>query len=350
MRRIKRFAKGNKTALVRLFSFMIAVCISVVMLSQAAFAHNTYLITDGDMVKYHTSFATDPVEVLDEAGFELGKDDTYTTQESGGISEIYVKRMQTVTVRNGGQQITMDSQGETVGELLSRMSISVDPQTAVSQPLEAETYDGMQIEVDRTTFVTETYTQTLAHDVKKVNDPSLPQGQTRVLTAGSDGELTCTAQVTYVNGVETGRTVLSSEVVTAPVDELVAVGTAPEKQVFGEVTIGDGIITTASGDVLTYTGSMQSIATAYNNTEEGCSRYNAIGTFCRVGAIAVDPTVIPYGTMMFIVSNDGEYIYGIASAEDCGTGIVGTRIDLYFDSVEECDIFGVRECTVYFLG
>jgi 3D (Asp-Asp-Asp) domain-containing protein len=69
-----------------------------------------------------------------------------------------------------------------------------------------------------------------------------------------------------------------------------------------------------------------------------------------VGAIAVDPTVIPYGTEMFIVSNDGKFIYGYAVAEDCGSSIKGNRIDLYYDSVEECNRFGIRDCTVYFLN
>ena len=70
----------------------------------------------------------------------------------------------------------------------------------------------------------------------------------------------------------------------------------------------------------------------------------------RVGAIAVDPTVIPYGTRMFIVTNDGEYVYGIATAEDCGGGIKGNHVDLFFNTVEECFQFGVRDCIIYFLG
>ena len=91
-------------------------------------------------------------------------------------------------------------------------------------------------------------------------------------------------------------------------------------------------------------------ATAYTNTDPGCTIWTAIGTLCRVGAIAVDPTVIPYGTRMYIVSDDGRYIYGIAVAEDCGKSIKGDRIDLYFDTDDECWTFGIRSCTVYFLG
>ena len=74
------------------------------------------------------------------------------------------------------------------------------------------------------------------------------------------------------------------------------------------------------------------------------------GTLARVGAIAVDPTVIPLGTKMYVVSNDGQYVYGYCVAEDIGGGIKGNKIDLYFDTYAECWDFGVRMCTVYILG
>ena len=69
-----------------------------------------------------------------------------------------------------------------------------------------------------------------------------------------------------------------------------------------------------------------------------------------MGAIAVDPTVIPLGTKMCVVSNDGQYVYGYCVAEDIGGGIKGNKIDLYFDTYAECWDFGVRMCTVYILG
>jgi 3D (Asp-Asp-Asp) domain-containing protein len=76
----------------------------------------------------------------------------------------------------------------------------------------------------------------------------------------------------------------------------------------------------------------------------------ATGTTVHIGTVAVDPRLIAYGTRMFIVANDGSYVYGISTAEDCGSSIKGNRIDLYYDSVEECNRFGIRDCTVYFLN
>ena len=73
-------------------------------------------------------------------------------------------------------------------------------------------------------------------------------------------------------------------------------------------------------------------------------------SFKKVGSVAVDPSVIPLGTRMYIVSTDGEYIYGIATAEDIGAGVDGARVDLYMDTTAECWVFGYRACDVYILG
>ena len=120
----------------------------------------------------------------------------------------------------------------------------------------------------------------------------------------------------------------------------------------GWPVVGDGIITLPTGEVLTYTRTMQVVATGYHKSNAGCDDWTSTGTWARVGAIAVDPRMIPYGTRMFIVNKDGRYIYGVATAEDCGDKrfIYGTRLDLFFDTKKECVQFGVRMCDVYILG
>ena len=117
-----------------------------------------------------------------------------------------------------------------------------------------------------------------------------------------------------------------------------------EEPEYSEPSISGNYITTSSGDVLYYSDCFTVEATAY--TGGGTT---ATGTPARYGAIAVDPDVIPYGTRMYIVSNDGYWIYGEATAEDCGGAINGYIIDLYFDSYDTCIQFGRRDCTVYIL-
>ena len=143
---------------------------------------------------------------------------------------------------------------------------------------------------------------------------------------------------------------LSQEVVAESVNAIVAVGTGTEETLDENAfAIGDGIIITPEGEILTFDKAEQFKTTAYNHTDAGCDMITATGTTVRLGTVAVDPTVIPYGTRMFIVSNDGAYIYGIATAEDCGGGVKGNHIDLYFPTVDECWEYGVRSATVYFL-
>ncbi len=108
------------------------------------------------------------------------------------------------------------------------------------------------------------------------------------------------------------------------------------------------MLTTLSGESLSYSRALDCVATAYTTERQSWKR-TATGTTARVGAIAVDPKVIPYGTRMYIVSSDGSITYGVATAEDCGGSIKGNRIDLFFDTYYECIQFGVRSCTVYIL-
>ena len=194
----------------------------------------------------------------------------------------------------------------------------------------------------------ETYTRALQPEEIRCTDASLPVGTEAVLREGSCGELLCRDRVTYVDGKEAGRMRLEERIQVPPVSRIVALGCGePDAPPEPVPVIEDGYIYLPTGEVLTYNRVITSLATAY--CDKGLT---ATGTQARVGAIAVDPDVIPYGTRMFIVSKDGEYIYGIATAEDCGSKdhIYDTRIDLHFDSYDECRAFGARYCRVYFLS
>ena len=350
MHKFTRLALERKVLFIRVAAILLPLAIALLLLSQTAFAQTTYVITDGDRVLVHTTSATDPEAVLGEAGLKLGADDTYTTQAVAGVSEITVRRSQNVTIDYYGEVMEEVSFGETVEELLTRLNLSWGPDDTISLSLDTETYDGMELAVARVVHQQQTYTAAVPYETVYCSDPTIPAGQEVVLTAGETGEMVCQAKVTYVNGEEAERTVLSQRVTSQPVDAVVAVGCGAEEEETEMPVIGDGTITLPTGEVLSYKSSMFAGATAYHC--EGYVGTTATGTEARVGAIAVDPRVIPYGTRMFIVTNDGEYVYGIATAEDCGSvdHIVGDRVDLYFDTEEECIEFGYRECTIYFLG
>ena len=351
MRASRRTRKPRTRSGFRTAALVLILICTLTLLSQTATA-NTYVITDGNQVKTHITFASDPAAVLDEAGVALDEDDTYTTALEDGVYEITVRRSHKVTVDHCGEILRTESNGETVGQLLTRLGISVDGDTRISHDLKQQILEDLLITVDRVVRVTETYTAVIPCETTYYEDPSLPTGVEAVLVQGQNGQMRCTAAVVYEDGQEISRTVLNQTVAQQPVNGVVAVGTGAAQDTQNQcgLIIGDGIIITADGQVLTYTDTMDVLATAYTHTDEGCDFITATGTTVRVGTVAVDPRLIPYGTRMFIVTKDGAYIYGIATAEDCGSAIKNHRIDLYFPTDAECWEFGRRDATIYFLG
>lgn len=353
MRKLKRFALKRKVLFIRAAAAILPVIMALLVMSQTAFAENTYVITDGSRVFTYTTTATDPAVVLGEAGLELGEDDTYTTHTTDGQSQITVQRGRTVTVEYYGEIISAPSSGESVGQLLNRLNISLGENDVVSLPLDAATEDGMHIRVRQVIQAQEVYTADIPHETTYCYDPSMPEGSEAVVVEGVDGQVLCTASVTYVNGQETERTILSQDQISPAVTEIIAVGSGKEHTAAdpdGMPIITDSTITLPTGEVLTYTDTMYARATAYTHTDDGCDFITATGTRVRWGTVAVDPRVIPYGTRMFIITNDGTYVYGICVAEDCGGAIKGNRIDLYMPTDLECVIFGTKDATIYFLG
>ena len=267
-----------------------------------------------------------------------------------GTASITIRRAQNITVQYHGQTTAATTFGETAGELLHRLNLEVSGEDLVSHGLEEETYDGMVLRIDRVQTLCQSYSVTMPHETTRCSDGTLPQGTEEVLTQGQDGELLCTAEVTYINGEETSRRVLSETVTRMPVTEVIGVGAGPVRQKREAPVISDGYITLPTGEVLTYTHSDTVRATAYTHTDQGCDAFTATGTVVHWGTVAVDPRYIPYGTRMFIMASDGSYVHGIATAEDCGGDIKGDRMDLYMPTYEQCREFGRRRCTLYFLG
>ena len=348
MRKLKRFALQRKVLLIRTAAILLPMFL-MLMLAQTAFAKNTYVITDGDRVFTYTTSATDPRKILGEAGLELDEDDTYTTQEGNGTSEITVRRSQTVTIDYYGEEMEVTAYGETVAELLVRMNLSLEENDTLSWPLSDTTFDGMHLRIDSVVHQEQVYTTTVPYTTSYCYDPSLPQGMEQTVVEGRDGEMICTANVTYINGEEVSRDLLSQMVSRSPVQEVVAIGTGlaavPASNAEMPI-ITDNMIILPNGEVLTYTHTMTGRATAYYNRGT-----TATGTVAQEGVVAVDPRYIPHGTRMFIITNDGAYVYGISGAEDAGDdNIRGNRIDLWFPTRSECVQFGFRECTIYFLG
>lgn len=68
------------------------------------------------------------------------------------------------------------------------------------------------------------------------------------------------------------------------------------------------------------------------------------------GYVAVDPNIIPYGSELYIVADDGE-VYGYAIAADTGYSVRQGHIivDLFMDEYNDCIQWGAKNVTIYVL-
>lgn len=100
---------------------------------------------------------------------------------------------------------------------------------------------------------------------------------------------------------------------------------------------------TNSEEGMNYSAVFAMEATAYLPQDGDGACITAIGIPATYGVVAVDPSVIPLGSRLYIPG------YGMAIAADTGGAIVGYCIDLCMESYAEAMDFGRRVVTVYVL-
>jgi 3D (Asp-Asp-Asp) domain-containing protein/uncharacterized protein YabE (DUF348 family) len=354
-------------AVIRWLAAMVMITVTILCLSMPAFAQTKYVITDGDNVIVYMSNSSDPMVVIEEAGLQLGESDTYTTQTSDGISEIHINRIQMITVQEGDDTIVVGSYGGTVADVLASLDLQVEDTDVLSHGLHAQTYDGMLIQLNHVQQDILEYEEVLPHTNSIYEDDSLAPGEEQVLVEGQDGLVQIRARVHYENGVEVSREILTEQVIASPVDGIILRGvdrSVKEQEYSGQEdyrpshtsqkaeasTTAENTVNYVPGTNLAYSQLLDFQATAYYCPNPAWWNTTYTGTSAQVGTVAVDPNFIPLGTKMYIVSADGEYVYGYCTAEDIGGAIKGRIVDLYFNTYDECIQFGRRDVKIYILS
>ena len=185
----------------------------------------SFTVYDRGRFQQVESDSQDPAQVLRQAGVFLTEQDSYTVQTVEEQTQIHVRRAQKVTLYYLGQQQTVYTMGETVGQLLDRLKIDTRAPWQVSVPLETQTYDGLTLSVDHVEERTETVSRDLPYGTIYCNDPSLPVGTEELLVPGICGRQDTVISATYVNGEQTAVSVMGSTPTEEAVSQIVAVGT-----------------------------------------------------------------------------------------------------------------------------
>lgn len=189
------------------------------------------------------------------------------------------------------------------------------------------------VQVDTVTYDSITEASYTPFEVETYDSQSVPRGTTQTVTYGSEGVTNTVYTVQYKNGVEVSREKQYEYIESYPQNQIDYHG------------IG-GTFTAADGTTYSYSYILNCRATYYNlpgNT--------AIGLPVGNNVIAVDPSVIPLGSSVY-VANDS-FDFGVRIAADTGGAIIGNIIDIWMDystpGYEQFAAIGVTNMSVYIL-
>lgn len=123
---------------------------------------------------------------------------------------------------------------------------------------------------------------------------------------------------------------------TAPDEDAVSLLDVPEWLSFDENGVPTEYVNVLTGNACAYTADPDALMST--------------GKAVFQGYVAVDPDIIPYGSELYIVAEDGE-VYGYAIAADTGYSVRKGHIivDLFMNEYDDCIQWGNKPVNVYVL-
>lgn len=293
-------------------------------------------------------------ELLNEQGIAVGNTDKINIAEDTELNdneEIIVRRGKEIKVVTPSSEETVVVTSADTHEALREAGYAADAMDEIKM-------DGENIAASETVELRSVYstyenvTEDIPFETIYEEDESLYEGEETVAFEGAAGQKTISYKVDmYEDGTEKSRTVMSETITAEPVDAVIKKGTKKKPVPTSAPVQKTASETAGTINGYKYTKKITMSGTAYTNSPAENAGYSvtAMGTQLRRGVAAVDPSVIPLGSRLYVVSADGSFVYGTAVAEDTGGAIKGNKIDLCFTSSGEAKSFGRRDCIVYVL-
>lgn len=336
----------------KLLAIGLTVCATALVCGVLSRCVKTVTVTDDAGGQYTLMTAvTDPAELVELADLSLEENDSafYSTHTSGQ-ARLDVRRAFPLEILADGQEYVVEVSSGSVAQALEKAGVEMDAadftEPALDTLVEREMEPVTVHRVDYEDVVTEEPMPFETEYVEQVDDPDGKYVHEILQSEGVEGVQQVTRRSTYIDGVYQDTQVIDTQVLQEPVNEVYVKLTtnvvspleAPEG-----FTVQDGVPVDAQGNAMEPTYTMK--ATGYSaSAGKGAS---GLGLF--YGSFAVDPTLIPYGTKVYIVSTDGSFVYGWAIATDTGAFIHSNRmqVDLFYETYEESAANGVKEVYVY---
>ena len=338
------------SAKIAVISSMIALLImSASVITFDALSNSVTVIDGGSKETKVLTFKNTVEEVLKEQGIVLNSGDKLNLESGDSLRDdmtIEVYRAMQVYITADGETRTVNTTKRKISDILADAGYELtDEDTVTPNPTRIAKAD-TKIVLVRNTTETVTVTEETEFASTETPNASLNLGIRKVVREGEKGKTLRTYKISYADGVEKSRKVISEEVISEPIEEIVEVGT--KRRTIDDYTIAyNGTITTSRSGTFSYSRVLTCNATAYDavscGKKPGEAR-TATGAIAQRGVIAVDPSFIPLGTRVYVEG------YGYAVAADTGGAIKGNIIDLCMDTRAESLQWGRRNVTVYILN
>jgi len=248
-----------------------------------------------------------------------------------------------------GKEIVLTADGKTrsvyscepvLEQALAECGIVMNPHDEITPAIETPVTEGMTVQVFRVEVIEKTVSEAIERPEIIRPNFDVPASYQTVLDEGWDGACTVTYRVVTRDGQEIIKQELEREILWEPGARII------EKGIQGKKVVA------SSKAELSVKKELICNATAYDASPASNGIYagkTATGRKPAYGVVAVDPSVIPLGSRLYIEAVDGSWVYGYAIAGDTGGAIRGKKVDLFYNTAGECRAFGRRQARVYVL-
>jgi len=294
--------------------------------------------------------------LLDEQAISIGEHDRVSAGLDTRIKSgdtFMIDFTSPVVVTADGETKTLYTTGKTVRGALQEYNISLGTEDKISPGLDESISDNLSVKIVRVTKEVEEHTVPIAFETETKKDGNLLKGKEETVQEGKEGTKLVQKQKVYEDGSLVEESVVAETVQSASVNKVVAIGTKVPVVLPLSASSPSVEDVTKSGVKFGYKQIMTNVTlTAYTadggNKSSNDPNYGktSSGTRATEGrTIAVDKSVIPLGWWVYIEG------IGFRRAEDTGSAIKGSKIDVYFDSNDYAVKFGLkRGYTVYVIG
>ena len=355
---------------------------------------NKVTVTDGEKSVSISTAETDPYAIVKAAGFELEISDEiitkdFTAEDGGTIviknttpgdifnlknfeidfadeiksaksvfdnMNLHVRKAFRINIYADGENSKVFLAKGTVADALEKADIKIGENDFVFPSLDTKLNGFTRIRIFRVKYDTKSEIQEIPYETEIIKDDSMYVDESEIITEGVNGRRYAFYTEKYVDG-KLEETVFSREkVLEEPVNEVKKVGTKHRATLsafkntgapISDLDVPSDLKLDKNGVPVDYKYCISGKATAYTGDPA-----TSTGRKPMPGHIAVNPKEIPYGTELYIVSADGDYVYGYSIAADTG-GFVkmgNTDIDLYMDNEDMCCDWGNRNVKIYVLN